>query len=73
MLTLKKLQEFKEYLESGAFIEDFEMRTPDGQAEMLDMIDLLFEICEKANEVISQHFYRKLKDLPIGEGGKDLN
>ncbi|WP_038055245.1 hypothetical protein [Thermodesulfobacterium hydrogeniphilum] len=59
MLTLKKLQEFKEYLESGAFIEDFEMRPPDGQAEMLDMIELLFEICELVDEVISKHFYKK--------------
>ena len=59
MLTLKKLQEFKEYLECGAFIEDFEMRPPDGQAEMLDMIELLFEIREIADEVISKHFYKK--------------
>jgi hypothetical protein len=59
MLTLKKLQEFKDYLESGAFIEDLEMRPPDGQAEMLDMLDLLFEICEKADEILSKHFYRK--------------
>ncbi|WP_022855644.1 hypothetical protein [Thermodesulfobacterium thermophilum] len=59
MLTLKKLQEFKEYLESGAFIEDFEMRPKDGQEEMLDMIETLFQICEIADEVISKHFYRK--------------
>lgn len=59
MLTLKKLHEFKEYLASGAFIADLEMRPPDGQAEMLDMIDLLFEICELADEVLSKHFYRK--------------
>lgn len=59
MLTIKKLQEFKEYLESGAFIEDFEMRTPDGQAEMLDLVELLFETCEKADEILSKHFYRK--------------
>lgn len=59
MLTLKKLQEFKDYLESGAFIEDFEMRTPDGQAEMLDMIELLFELCDKADEILSKHFYRQ--------------
>ena len=59
MLTLKKLQEFKEYLESGAFIEDLEIRPPDGQAEMLDMIDVLFQICEIADEVLSKHFYRK--------------
>jgi len=59
MLTLKKLLEFKEYLESGAFIEDFEMRPPDGQAEMLDMIEVIFEICEIADEVLSKHFYKK--------------
>lgn len=59
MLTLKKLQEFKDYLESGAFIEDLEMRPPDGQAEMLDILDLLFEICEKADGILSKHFYRK--------------
>ena len=35
------------------------MRPPDGQAEMLDMIELLFEICEIADEVISKHFYKK--------------
>lgn len=57
MLTLKKLQEFKEYLESGAFLEDFEMRPPDGQAEMLDMIDLIFELCELADKIITKHFY----------------
>ena len=60
MLTLKNLQEFKKYLESGAFIEDFEMRPPDGQAEMLDMIDTLFQICEIADKVISKHFYKRL-------------
>ncbi|NPA39701.1 MAG: hypothetical protein GXO57_04580 [Thermodesulfobacteria bacterium] len=59
MLTLKKLQEFKEYLKSGAFIEDLEMRPPDGQAEMLDMIETIFEICEIADEVLSRHFYKK--------------
>lgn len=68
MLTLKKLREFKEYLESGAFIEDFDMRPPDGQAEMLDMIDTLFEICEKADEVMTEHFYRRLREKSEGEG-----
>lgn len=62
MLTLKRLREFKEYLESGAFIEDFEMRPPDGQQEMLEMIDLLWEICEKADEVMTEHFYRRLRE-----------
>ncbi|MCS7200187.1 MAG: hypothetical protein N2327_03300 [Caldimicrobium sp.] len=62
MLTIKRLREFKEYLESGAFIEDFEMRPPDGQAEMLDLIDLLFETCQKADEILSSHFYRRWGD-----------
>lgn len=62
MLTIKKLREFKEYLESGAFIEDFEMRPPDGQAEMLDLIDLLFETCQKADEILSNHFYKRWGD-----------
>jgi len=62
MITIKKLKEFKEYLESGAFIEDFEMRPPDGQAEMLELIDLLFQTCEIADEVLTKHFYRKWGD-----------
>lgn len=59
MLTLKQLQLFKEYLASGDFIQDFENRPPDGQEEMLEMIDLLFQICDLADEVMSKHFYRK--------------
>lgn len=63
MLTLKKLQEFKDYLESGDFLEDFEMRPPDGQAEMLDMIELIFDLCEVADKILTQHFYRKWSTL----------
>lgn len=71
MLTLKKLQQFKEYLRSGDFIQDFENRPPDGQAEMLDMIDLLFEICEIADEVISKHFYRKWGEMNYRNASKE--
>ena len=38
------------------------MRPPDGQAEMLEMIDLIWEICEKADEVMTEHFYRRLRE-----------
>lgn len=65
MLTLKKLLEFKEYLESGAFIEDFEARPKDGQEEMLEMIDVLFQICEIADEVMTKHFYRKWGEIAL--------
>ncbi len=53
------MQIFKEYLKKGDFLQDFENRPPDGQAEMLDIIDEIFEICEIADEIISQHFYKK--------------
>ncbi len=59
MLTLKKLQQFKEYIESGAFFEDFDQRPVDGQAEMLDMLEVLFETCEIADQKLSEHFYRR--------------
>ncbi len=59
MLTLKKLQQFKEYIESGAFFEDFDQRPADGQAEMLDMLEVLFETCEIADQKLTEHFYRR--------------
>ena len=59
MLTLKKLQQFKEYIESGAFFEDFDQRPQDGQAEMLDMLEVLFETCEIADQKLTEHFYRR--------------
>ncbi len=60
MLTLKKLQQFKEYLESGAFFEDFDQRPQDGQGEMLDMLEVLFETCEIADQKLTEHFYKRL-------------
>lgn len=66
MLTLKKLTQFKEYLESGAFFEDFDQRPQDGQAEMLDMLEVLFEICEIADQKLTEHFYRRLRGEDSG-------
>ncbi len=71
MLTLKKLQQFKEYLESGAFFEDFDQRPQDGQAEMLDMLEILFEICEIADQKLTEHFYRRLRGEDQSEGEGD--
>ena len=69
MLTLKKLKQFKEYIESGAFFEDFDQRPQDGQAEMLDMLEVLFETCEIADQKLTEHFYRRL--MSEGEEGQD--
>ncbi len=60
MLNQKDLDEFKEYLSSGRWEEDFGYRTPDGQAEMLDFLESIFEICELADEVLTKRFYKNM-------------
>lgn len=60
MLTSKNISGFYEYLNSGQWEEDFGYRTPDGQAEMLDLIDALFKLCEKADEILSKRLYKQM-------------
>ena len=60
MLNDKTIAEFKEYLTSGKWEEDFCYRTPDGQAEMLDFIEAIFDLCETADKVISKRLYRQM-------------
>ena len=60
MITSRQVEEFKEYLSSGRWDEDFGYRTPDGQAEMLDFMESLFELCELADEVLSKRLYRNM-------------
>ncbi len=50
MITARQVKEFKEYFASGRWDEDFDYRTPDGQAEMLDFIESLFDLCDVADE-----------------------
>ncbi len=60
MITARQVKEFKEYLSSGRWDEDFGYRTPDGQAEMLDFMESLFELCDLADEVLSKRLYRNM-------------
>ncbi len=60
MITARQVAEFKEYLSSGRWDEDFGYRTPDGQEEMLDFIESLFDLCELADEVLSRRLYRNM-------------
>ncbi len=60
MLTAKDISEFKEYLQSGRWDDDFGFRTPDGQAEMLDLVESLFELCEIADEVLTRRLYKQM-------------
>ncbi len=63
MITAKAVEEFKEYLKSGRWDEDFGYRTPDGQGEMLDLIESLFELCEIADEVLTRRLYRHMSGV----------
>ncbi len=60
MLTAKDISEFKEYLQSGRWDDDFGFRSPDGQAEMLDLVESLFELCEIADEVLTRRLYKQM-------------
>ncbi len=68
MLTARSVAEFKEYLKSGRWDEDFDYRTPDGQGEMLDLIESLFELCELADDVLTRRLYRQMGG--VMEGGE---
>ncbi len=61
MITHDNIIEFKEYLESGRWEEDFEYRTQDGQAEMLDMLEALFGLCETADEILTRKLYENMR------------
>ena len=68
MLSEKDIAQFKEYLESGRWEEDFGYRTPDGQAEMLDLLESLFDLCDLADNILSKLFY---KNLNMFQGDSD--
>ncbi len=61
MLRQKDVTAFKEYLKSGLWEEDFDYRTPEGQAEMLDLIEEIFELCEIADEILTKKLYKNMK------------
>ncbi len=63
MITQKDLDEFYEYLKSGRWEEDFGYRTPDGQGEMLDLIERICDICDLADKVISRRFYQNMPGM----------
>jgi len=43
MLTLKRLREFKEYLESGAFLEDFKILSVQRSLKIIGIFSRLFK------------------------------
>lgn len=66
MITARQVAEFKEYLSSGRWDEDFGYRTQDGQDEMLDFIESLFDLCEIADKVLTKRLYRNMSGEETG-------
>ena len=66
MITSKNIEQFKEYLASGRWEEDFGYMTKDGQDDMLDLLDSLFELCELADKVLTKKLYKNML------GGSDI-
>ncbi len=60
MLTEKTIEEFKQYLSSGRWEEDFGYMSKDGQDEMLDLLESLFELCELADKVLTKKLYKNM-------------
>ncbi len=67
MLRLKDIEEFKEYLSSGRWAEDFDFRTQDGQDEMLDLIESLFDLCDTADQVLTKKLYQRMSGIAQGQ------
>ncbi len=67
MLRLKDIEEFKEYLSSGRWAEDFDFRTQDGQDEMLDLVEALFDLCDTADKVLTKKLYQRMSGTDLGQ------
>ncbi len=72
MLRLKDIEEFKEYLSSGRWAEDFDFRTQDGQDEMLDLVEALFDLCEVADEVLTKKLYQRMSGTDLGQSNSSV-
>ena len=66
MITSKNIKQFREYLASGRWEEDFGYMTKEGQDDMLDLLDSLFELCELADKILTKKLYKNML------GGSDV-
>ncbi len=60
MISPKEIEEFKKYLASGRWEEDFGYMSKDGQDEMLDFLDSIFELCELADKILTKKLYKNM-------------
>ncbi|MBW2623362.1 MAG: hypothetical protein JRD68_10685 [Deltaproteobacteria bacterium] len=67
MDLLANLTKLNEYLDDGTYQAQFEYGTDELRLEMLEVADLLFEVAEKVEEILTELMVRK----GLGDPGKE--
>jgi hypothetical protein len=72
MDLLAHLTKLNEYLDDGTYQAQFEYGTDELRLEMLEVADLLFEVAEKVEEILTELMVRKgFGDLGKGKSEKE--
>ena len=64
MLEIKKLENFANFIRSGALEEKFKCSSEANRYEILELLEKLMELGELADECATRLIYRGLKNLP---------
>lgn len=73
MLKLKDLQEFKEFLASGAWADAFANAEEDLRLEMLEKVQELLDAADEADRVVGEVLFSQDGVAPAGGGGGSLD
>ncbi len=73
MLKLKDLQEFKEFLASGAWADAFANAEEELRLEMLEKVQELLDAADEADRVVGEVLFSKDGMTPAGGGASKLD
>ena len=71
MLKLKDLQEFKEFLASGAWADAFANAEEELRLEMLEKVQELLDAADEADRVVGEVLFAQDGMAPVGAGPSD--
>jgi hypothetical protein len=71
MGLLEELKKIEKYLEDGTYRTQFEYGSEDLRLEMLETADLLFEVADKVEEILTDLMVRKGFGLPPDQDPQD--
>ena len=73
MLKLKDLQEFKEFLQGGAWADAFEYAEEDLRLEMLGLVEELLDTADLADKVVGEVLFSKDGFAQAGKGPASMD